>query len=543
MTGATVRELVLERVDDDTTGLVADERSWTWQEHTVESARRARWLSGQELAPPGHVGVLLDNVPEFSFLLAGAALAGVPLVGLNPTRGDVTGDVARTDCRLVLTGAEHATRLAGPDLPPVVDVTADAYLGAVAELPTEPPESDVGPDDRFVLVLTSGTTGDPKAVTCSHGRIARQGSTVAQMVGLDGDDVVYCAMPMFHSNGIIAGWIPALASGAALALRDRFSATGFLDDVRRYGATYANYVGTPLSYVLAQPARDDDADNPLEVVFGNEAAPADVGRFASRFGCRVIEAYGSTEGGISLVRTDGTPPGAMGVPVGEVAIVDPETGEPCPTARFDQAGRLLNPAAAIGEMVNTTGRGSFEGYWADDDAERARLRDGWFWSGDLAFRDADGFFYFAGRSGAWLRVGGENLPAAPIERVLTRHGAVIDAAAYGVPDPVAGDRVMAALAVVDPGIFDAGGFVRWLEEQDDLGSRWVPTYLRIARDLPRTGTNKLDRATLEREAWLAEGVLVRDGHGVRSMDGGDVDQLHAALRDNGRGHLVPEVGH
>ncbi|MBW3665626.1 MAG: AMP-binding protein [Actinobacteria bacterium] len=543
MTAATVRELVLERADDDSPGLVAGARSWSWQEHTGEAARRARWLSAQDLAPSGHVGVLLDNVPEFSFLLAGAALAGVPLVGLNPTRGDVSRDVVRTDCRLVLTDGAHATRLAGPDLPPVVDVGSDAYHEALAALSAEPPRSDVSPDDRFVLVLTSGTTGDPKAVTCSHGKIARQGSTVVQMAGLDRDDVVYCAMPMFHSNGIIAGWTPALASGATLALRDRFSATGFLDDVRRFGATYANYVGTPLSYVLAQPPRDDDADNPLQVVFGNEAAPADVERFASRFGCRVIEAYGSTEGGISLVRTDGTPPGAMGVPIGEVEVVDPGTRERCPPARFDDAGRLVNPEEAIGEMVNTTGRGSFEGYWADRDAERERLRDGWFWSGDLAFRDADGFFYFAGRSGAWLRVGGENLPAAPIERVLIRHDTVIEAAVYGVPDTAAGDRVMAALSVVDPRTFDADGFVRWLSEQDDLGIRWVPTYLRIARELPRTGTNKLDRATLEREAWLGEGVLVREGDRFRSMGDADVDRLHAALRDNGRGHLVPGVRH
>ena len=137
---------------------------------------------------------------------------------------------------------------------------------------------------------------------------------------------MYVSMPMFHSNAIMAGWAVGLAAGATIALRRRFSASGFLPDVRAFGATYANYVGKPLSYVLATPERADDADNPLRIAYGNEGAPADLARFAERFGCTVIDGFGSTEGGVAISRAPGTPPGALGRLADGVAVLHPETG-------------------------------------------------------------------------------------------------------------------------------------------------------------------------------------------------------------------------
>ena len=140
-----------------------------------------------------------------------------------------------------------------------------------------------------MLIFTSGTSGEPKAVRCTHGKIAVPGRMLAGRFGLGTGDTVYVSMPMFHSNAIMAGWAVGLAAGAAIALRRRFSASGFLPDVRAFGATYANYVGKPLSYVLATPERADDADNPLRIAYGNEGAPGDLARFAERFGCTVID--------------------------------------------------------------------------------------------------------------------------------------------------------------------------------------------------------------------------------------------------------------
>ena len=252
-------------------------------------------------------------------------------------------------------------------------------------------------------------------------------------------------MPLFHSNALFAGWSPSVVAGMTMVLRRKFSASAFLDDVRDFGVTYFNYVGKPLAYILATPERPDDADNPLKVVFGNEAAERDIERFGERFGSIVVDGYGSTEGGAVITRDPDQPPGSLGKAGEGIEVLDPETGEECPPARFDADGVLLNPDEAIGEIVNTTGAAGFEGYYNNDEANPERVRDGVYWTGDLAYRDDDGFFYFAGRDFEWLRVDGENFAAAPVERILARHPDVAEVAVYAVPDEDVGDQVMAAV--------------------------------------------------------------------------------------------------
>ena len=341
------------------------------------------------------------------------------------------------------------------------------------------------------------------------------------MFSLTAEDVCYLSMPLFHSNALMAGWGPALAAGSAVALPTggRFSASGFLPDVRRFGATYFNYVGKPLAYVLATPERPDDADNPLVRGFGNEGGRDDVERFAARFGCSVTDAYGSTEGGAVVARTPDTPPGALGRASEGTVVLDPATGAECPPARFDDRGRLLNASEAIGELVSRDGASGFEGYWRNDEAEQARLREGWYWTGDLAYRDEAGFFYFAGRDHDWLRVDGENFAAAPVERILERHPDVVLAAVYAVPDAVVGDQVMAALQL-RPGAppFDPGGFAGFLSAQGDLGTKWSPRYVRVCDVLPVTATNKILKRALAGRALALRGpgvVAPRSGGPLR----------------------------
>ena len=187
------------------------------------------------------------------------------------------------------------------------------------------------------------------------------------------------------------------------------------------------------------PAADDARHHPASG-FGTEASVADHAAFERRFGCVLTEGYGSSEGGVAISRTPDTPTGSLGRPVGDVAIVDPDTLEECPPAVFDAGGRLANGDAAIGEIVNRSGIGGFEGYYADEEATAARTRHGWYWTGDLAYRDRDGFFYFAGRGGDWMRVDSENLTAGPIERVLVRFEDAAAVAVYPVPDPARGTR-------------------------------------------------------------------------------------------------------
>ncbi len=466
----------------------------------------------------------MDNVPEFVFWMGAAALAGAVLVGGNPThRGDeLARDLSHTECQLLVTDARYRTLVDGYDLgtalptdrilvidDPSGDLATEntPYRALVAgasgaPLP-DPAETAVTEETLGLLLFTSGTSGAPKACLCSQGRLARIGGIVAQMFALTEDDVCYLAMPLFHSNALMAGWAPALSAGATVALRERFSASQFLDDVRRYGATYFNYVGKPLSYILATPEQPDDGDNPLRRCFGNEAAEADVARFAERFGCTVQDAYGSTEGGASVPRTPDTPRGALGRALPGTLVINPDTGEECPRAVFDEHGRLLNAEEAIGEMVNQTGGAGFEGYWRNAEAEASRVRNGWYWTGDLAYRDDDDFFYFGGRDFDWLRVDGENFAAAPIEGILQRHPDVVLASVYAVPDTVVGDQVMATILLREGATFDPDGFVAFLAGEADMGTKWAPRYVRVTGELPETATTKVLKRVLRNEGWRA----------------------------------------
>jgi fatty-acyl-CoA synthase len=511
----TVTGLLLAQAGRSQPGLLFEDRRWTWREHVAECARYAAALRARRVpGRPFHVGVLADNGPEFSFLLGGCAFAGAVLVALNPVRrgAALARDVTRTDCQFVLAEPRYA------ELLPVMDVPVLAF--DQLELPVRAPVEPVpaAAEDLLMLIFTSGTSGEPKAVRVTHAKIAVPGVMLAGRFGLGSGDTVYVSMPMFHSNAVMAGWAVGLAAGAAIALRRRFSASAFLDDVRAFGATYANYVGKPLSYVLATPERAGDADNPLRIAYGNEGAPADLEKFAERFGCHVIDGFGSTEGGVAVSRSPGAPPGALGQLSDGVAVLDPETGRPCPPAVFSPGGELLNPAEAVGELVNTAGPGLFAGYYNDAGADASRMRDGRYWSGDLAYADADGFCWFAGRAGQWLRVDGENLGTAPIERVLLRHPAVAAAAVYGVPDGNGpGDQVMACVVLRDGASLTPAELGAFLAGQGDLGRKQRPRFVRVAREMPRTATFKVITRLLAAERWRGGGDPVwwrPDGRGL-----------------------------
>ena len=544
----TIAELVRERAADEHPAILFEDRSWSYAEYVTACAERAALLDELRRPGPFHVGVLLDNVPEFAMWLGAAAVAGAVVVGINPTRrgAELARDITHTECQLLVTEARHSPLLDGIDTgvgrDRTFDVESAAYTKALEDhRGAALPDVEVSNSDLYLLLFTSGTSGAPKACLCSQGRLGRIGRTLADMVELGPKDVCYIAMPMFHSNALMAGWAPALAGGATSALRRKFSASGFLPDVRKFGVTYFNYVGKPLSYVLATPERPDDADNTLRLVFGNEGADLDIDRFSRRFGVPVIDSYGSTEGGAIVQRTPEMPPGALGRGADGMAVLDPETGEDRPPARFDADGRLLNPDEAIGELVNRLGAAGFEGYWNNDEANTARVHDGIYWTGDLAYRDEQGYFYFAGRDYDWLRVDGENFSAAPVERILARHSDVVLAAVYAVPDPDVGDRVMAALQL-RPGVtFDPEDFAAFLAAQPDLGTKWTPRFVRIAPTLPVTETSKVLKRVLRRDRWETDDEVwwqPEKGGAYRRLTPPDVEELRDEFAVRGRAPVL-----
>jgi fatty-acyl-CoA synthase len=546
----TIADLVRARdTDRDRQALLFEDERHTWGDFLDACAARAAYLEAT-LRPgePPHVGVLFDNIPEYAMWLAAAAVTGSVVVGINPTRrgAELARDITHTDCQLVVTEGRHVHLLDGLDLgavrDQVLDVDSPEYgevlaSHAGAQLSDVGQDAPVDDDTLFMLLFTSGTSGAPKACLLSQGRLARMSQGLAMGLGFGPDDVLYCVMPLFHSNCIITSYAPWLISGSTLALRRRFSASGFVPDVRKFGATYFNYVGKPLSYILATPEAADDADCPLTRVFGNEASDVDIERFAARFGCTVGDGYGSTEGGAFINRTPDMPKGALGVGPDGTVILDAETGDECPPAAFDDQGRLLNPDECIGEIVNKNGAPGFEGYYKNDEANAARVRDGYYWTGDLGYRDTDGYFYFAGRDFEWLRVDGENFSAAPVERILSRHPDVLVATVYAVPDEDVGDQVMAAIELRPGAAFDPDDFETFLSEQPDLGTKWPPRYVRVMEAIPVTETQKPMKRQLRRERWdVPEPVFWRPakGESLRPLSEADRDELLRRFDERGR---------
>ncbi len=501
----TVGDLIRDRAREhpDGTFLSFEDRAETYGQYLGRCLVAANLLSANLRSPP-HVGVLMENRPEYLEILGGAALCGAAVVGINATRRgpELERDIRHTDCGLVIADEENAHLLDGLDVPQTLRL-GSSYEEALARVDAADAGWEVDESDLYLLIFTSGTTGAPKAVRCSHARMIGTGTMVADLVELTEDDCAYVTLPLFHSNPLMCGFLPALIRGARIGLARRFSVSAFLPDVRRYGATYFPYSGKPLSFLLTAPEEPEDGENPLRIAYGNEGSVRIVERFEKRYGVRVIDGFGPSEGAMGFPRRPGDPPGSVGKPPPHVRVLN-DDGTPTALARFGHDGKLLNPDECIGEIVNTEGVGRFEGYYNNPEAGARRVRNGMYWSGDLGYVDEDGFLYFAGRTEDWIRVDAENFPPRPIEEIIERHPDVLACAAYGVPDETAGDRVMVALQPLPRRRIDPDELFEFIAAQPDMSPKWMPTYVIVADVLPRGVTGKILVRELRREKFLID---------------------------------------
>ena len=526
--------------------LLHGDRTWTFKQYRDESVRMAHFLLGRlgtiNDRRPGHVGVFLENHLELLALYGGCGYAGLTLFGLNTgLRGDVlAGVINESEARVlvveerlypelerVLSRLEHV-----PDENVLVLKTGDGEIPASRNLRTclegevgptgtslPPPDVEVAPESNLMVIYTSGTTGLPKGIRTSHQKFLVIGKAVAANLDLGVDDTGYACMPLFHSNALYLGFHPTFEVGGRLAIRERFSASGFVPDVFRHGVTYWNYVGEPVHYVLASIDRQYEGDeakilrevanhpeNRLRHALGNGASAPDIDRFTRWMGLEdMFELYGSTEATISTFLRKGDPRGSVG------QITDPnvkilnEDGEECPPAALDLEGGIRNYAEAIGEICRTApDTGLFEGYFRQPDADRAKYRDGIYHSGDLGHVvvvDGKRYLYFDGRTDDWIRKDGENFSAAQVARLIQEHPDVQLAAAYGVPCVVSDELVMVALKLRAGAQFDPKDFFRRCEDQVARGGmdkKWVPDFVRIVDDFEFTETQKILVRNLKR---------------------------------------------
>jgi carnitine-CoA ligase len=340
--------------------------------------------------------------------------------------------------------------------------------------------------DAAMVLFTSGTTGPSKGCVLSHRYAVRQAQLMIEHFELRADDVLYSPFPLFHLDASVLTVVPALVLGTTAAIAERFSASQFWDDVRRFGATVFDFMGATLTMLHKREPRPDDADNPARLGWG-VPMPEFAAAFEDRFGLRLVEAYGSTDAGIPIYQPLDQPrrPGSCGRAVAayDVRLVDGDDVEVRPGEVGEIVVRPLEPS-----LIS-------DGYYGMPEATIESRRNLWFHTGDLASCDTDGYFYFVGRRTDSIRRRGENISCFEVEEVIKLHPQVLDAAAFGIPSELSEEEVMVTLVPRPHQVVEPAELIEFCEQR--MARHMLPRYIDITDQLPRTPTEKVEKSRLQ----------------------------------------------
>ena len=441
------------------------------------------------------VCVMLPNIPEFLYAWWGNAKLGGVTVPLNTAlKGDgLAYIINHSDAETIILSHRYLASLEeirgslsqlqriivlGPESQRTASLPTGAIdFGELLTAPATSPMQEVWSDDIDSIMYTSGTTGLPKGVIHRHSR-CYGGFVLPIMTGYTEQDVVYNTLPLFHIGGQNMVWM-ALVSDTTVALAERFSASRFWQDVRAYGATFTLFLGAMIPILHKQPPRPDDHANPLRVAL-SAAAPRTIWEdFERRFDLTIVELYSQTEGGF-LLNADAKAAGKVG------AMGKPSAGFEMKVV--DEQDREL-PPGAVGELIYRPAAGStLTEYYKNPEATAEKTRGGWIHSGDLAYQDTDGYFFFVDRKNDFMRRRGENISSFEVERIINGHPQVLESAAYAIPSELGEDEVMVAL-VLQPGAELAPlELIQYCEAH--MAYFMIPRYVRIVDTFPKTGTER-----------------------------------------------------
>lgn len=487
--------------------LLTPDGSSTFAQTLAESDRVARLLVERGVDKGDSVGIMLPNCPEYVTSWFGISSAGAVEVSINLAyKGSALRHLLDdSGTRLVICRPENLTELAGVwDELPLLDhlvLVGDAAVPPGLSVPPRirlsrlddavsgvgPPDREVSPIDLAQLAYTSGTTGRSKGVQVPHNRIVQTARDMAALRGVGPSDTLYTCLPLFHGNAKYHTVMPALVSGAAVALDGRFSASGFWDSVRGFGATQFNYLGVMIAILHDQPRSPRDGEHQLTLGWGAGAPRAIHTGFEERFGVVLLEGYGLTEAGTPLSNTRAERRiGSCGKPTAgyQVQLVD-EYDSPVPVGEPGEI--VIRPTRPYCTML---------GYHGLPEATLSTFRNLWLHTGDLARQDEDGFFHFVDRSKDVIRRRGENISSQEIEAIVRELPEVLECAAVPVPSPVTEDDVLVVVHAEQP----AEDLARRIHDHcvRTMPAFWVPSYVHLsAEPLPKTPTNKFEKWKLK----------------------------------------------
>ncbi|KZB82843.1 AMP-dependent synthetase [Amycolatopsis regifaucium] len=501
--------------------------SWTYEQADASSSRLAhRLIEGDGVAPGDRVAIMLPNVAWWPLTWFAVLKTGAVVVPVNSAyrAADLAFVLRDSGAKVIVTDAEH--------LPLVRDVISrdDALTGirildvadaADTDFPATAPDIAITPNTLANLQYTSGTTGFPKACMLTHDYWTRIAWGCAAAAGLGDDDVLLTAQPFSYMD---PQWntVLALTAGAPLVVLPRFSASGFMADVRRHRVTFCYVLGSMPTLLFKQPPGADDRDNHLRAVFCSAIPAALHARLEDRWGAPWRELYGMTESGIDLISPldDAAAVGSGGI------------GRPVPTkqVRIVDADGAEIPAGTPGELT-VSGAPMMLGYWNRPEETARTLRNGWLHTGDLAVADDRGEIRLVGRIKDMVRRGGENVASAEVEAALETDDRVVGAAVVAEPDEMLGEEVKAFVQLAAGGTGDramAEAIIARVAER--LARFKVPRYVEFVADFPRTPSERVSKPALKARAAEVPGTTfdLRDRTPARRCASPDTAQSDAA---------------
>jgi long-chain acyl-CoA synthetase len=486
---ALLRARVVETPDKVFLFSQTDGRHFTYSQFANAVDRTAALLSEKGIGKGDVVSLLMPNCVEYVIAYFACwklgALAG-PVNSLLKSQ-EITYVISNSEAKVLLVNSEFLPAVESlrdqlPSLSAIIVFNNDAEATrGVKQTDVEPPE--ISPDDEAIIIYTSGTTGKPKGCLLTHGNVIANARQISEWLGFGVDDRLLTIMPLFHMNAVSVTTMAALYAGGSSVVSLRFSASRFWQIVSDYQITSFGSVATMLSMLLTTyPDGVPEGLNTSQLRFamcGSAPVPAEtIKRFEERFHCLVIEGYGLSE---STCRSTFNPPdqrrraGSCGLPIGnEMRVVDDD----------DQAV----PDGDLGEIV-LRGENILKGYFKNSEATAQAFRNGWFHTGDIGYRDADGFYFIVDRKTDMIIRGGENIYPREIDEVLYQHPEISAAAVVGVPDELYGEEVAGFVVLKE------GSEVTELEVIEFCKSRLAdykcPKRIRFVKEIPKGPTGKL----------------------------------------------------
>ena len=503
-------------------GDLGDERI-TYAMIRNNALRIARELQRIGIGHGDAFGIMMRNYPEFIYLLAAASMTGATAVPVDPrSTGErltymlgfaevkavfATEDVVRHIIAIQadLPRLRHIYLVRKPDTA-ASGLQTFPFLNEVIDAPGVPDPGSIAPDPApdsvraLEIIFTSGTTGEPKGVVVKQDRFGSY-ALLAQLVwGYGAGDVLYTGLSLTHGNAQAVTMVPALSLGVRAVISPQFTKSRIWDICRKYGVTTFSLLGGMMSGIFNEPARPDDADNPVRTVISAGTPRSIWQAFEQRFKVAIHEWYGAVEGGFAHKTPGEGPVGSFGRPlegIMEMKVVDEQDRE-C-------------PAHVTGEIVwKMAGENAEVIYYKNQKASEEKTRGGWLRTGDMGHTDEQGYFFFDYRKGGGLRRQGEFIQPDYIEKVIGEHPDVSEVFVYGIPAssgaPGESDLV-AAIAPFQGRSVDPGDIVRMCKNK--LTPNTMPSYIQIVREIPKTISQKPLDSILRKDLQADAGNVFR----------------------------------